>query len=108
MEMPTIDRIFRYAGRAGLLVLGIDQDKNPEDALAYLKKENYGWPEYHDGKDGNYQGVGLQAVGIPVLMLVDASGKIAYLHDGMDDPGLLAAVKHLGPAFAAAMNEAEK
>ncbi len=37
MEMPTIDRIFRYARPAVLYVLGIDQDKNPADALACLK-----------------------------------------------------------------------
>jgi len=40
MEMPMIDRIFRYARSAGLYVLGIDQDKNPADALAYLKNKN--------------------------------------------------------------------
>jgi hypothetical protein len=109
MEMPTIDRIFRYARPAGLYVLGIDQDRNPADAPAYLKNRNYDWPDYHDGKDGKYTGVGLKTTGIPVLLLIDASGKIAYFHPGADDePGLLAAVRHLGPAFASAMDEAEK
>lgn len=109
MEMPTIDRIFRYGRSAGLSVLGIDQDKNPDDALAYLKKENYTWPNYHDGKDGKYEGVGLKVAGIPALLLIDSNGKIAYFHSGADDdPGLLAAVRRLGPAFAAAMDEAEK
>ena len=70
---------------------------------------NYEWPDYHDGKDGKYTGVGLKTTGIPVLLLIDASGKIAYFHPGADDePGLLAAVRHLGPAFASAMDEAEK
>lgn len=109
MEMPTIDRIFRYARPAGLYVLGIDQDRNPADAPAYLKNRNYEWPDYHDGKDGKYTGVGLKTTGIPVLLLIDASGKIAYFHPGADDePGLLAAVRHLGPAFASAMDETEK
>jgi thiol-disulfide isomerase/thioredoxin len=109
LEMPTIDRIHRYGKQAGLVVLGIDQDKNPADALAYLKKENYGWADYHDGKDGKYNGVGLKVPGMPAMLLIGADGKIAYLHSGADDEqGLVTAVRRLGPAFAAAMDAAEK
>jgi thiol-disulfide isomerase/thioredoxin len=43
-EMPAIDRIYRYTKSAGLVVLGVDQDKTAEAPLAYLKKENYGCP----------------------------------------------------------------
>lgn len=109
MEMPTIDRIFRSAGPAGLSVVGIDEDKNPQDALAYMRKKNYGWPDYHYGKDDKYTVVALETKIVPTVLLIDADGVIAYVYAGMDDdPGLLAAVRHLGPAFSAAIDQAEK
>jgi cytochrome c biogenesis protein CcmG/thiol:disulfide interchange protein DsbE len=109
LEMPAIDRIYRYTKPAGLMVLGLDQDKNAADAVAYLKKENYGWADYHDGKDGKYSGVELKISGIPVLLLIGADGKIAYFHVGADDEqGLVAAVRRLGPEFVTAMDAAEK
>lgn len=110
LEMPTLNRISRFAGRAGLALITVDQDKNPADALDYLKREHYNWPNYHDGFDGKYHQLGLKMErGLPSLMLVDASGKIVYYHEGADDePGLIAAVKALGPEFAAAMAESQK
>jgi thiol-disulfide isomerase/thioredoxin len=110
LEMPLLDRISRYAGAAGLSLITVDQDKNPADAADYLRKEHYLWPNYHDGFNGQYHQLGLKlSQGLPALMLVDASGKIVYYHEGADDePGLVAAIKNLGPQFAASMKEAEK
>jgi len=105
IDMPTIDRIYRSGKAPGLIVLGVDQDKKPSDALAYLKSQNYGWQDFHDGWNGKYEHLGVTGEGLPMLMLIDADGKIVYFHSGAnDDPGLLAAVRHLGPAFAAAMD----
>jgi thiol-disulfide isomerase/thioredoxin/outer membrane lipoprotein-sorting protein len=109
LEMPTIDRIYRYGKSAGLTVLGIDQDKKPNDALAYLEKENYGWQDFHDGWNGKYEHLGVTGEGIPMLMLINADGKIVYFHSGADDDaGLLVAIRHLGPAFSAAIEASEK
>jgi hypothetical protein len=38
--------------------------------------------------------------GIPYFVLVDASGKVVYSKEGVDDAGLRAAVAKLGPEFA--------
>jgi hypothetical protein len=38
-------------------------------------------------------------------VLIDAEGKIVYYNNGAyDDPGLVLAVRQLGPAFAAALD----
>jgi thiol-disulfide isomerase/thioredoxin/outer membrane lipoprotein-sorting protein len=109
LEMPVIDRIYRFGKPAGLVVVGLDQDKNPADALNYLQKNAYGWDDYSDYHNGQYVSVSLHPGGLPTLILIDADGKVAYFHVGADDdPGLVAAVRKLGPAFAAAMDQAEK
>lgn len=109
LEMPVIDRIYRFGKPAGLVVVGLDQDKIPADALNYLKKNAYGWDDYSDYHDGKYVSVSLHPGGLPTLILIDADGKIIYFHAGADDdPGLVAAVRKLGPALAAAMDQAEK
>jgi len=109
LEMPLIDRIYRFGKPAGLAVVGLDQDKNPADALSYLKKNSYAWDDYSDYHNGKYVSANLHPGGLPTLVLIDADGRIVYFHAGADDdPGLVAAVRKLGPAFAAAMDQAEK
>jgi len=109
-EMPAIDRIQRFAGPAGLSLIMVDQDKNPSDAVDYLKRQHYDWPNYHDGWNGKYNQLGLKmSLGLPTKLLIDASGTIAYYHEGADDDeGLRAAIRKLGPQFAAAMDKAEQ
>jgi thiol-disulfide isomerase/thioredoxin/outer membrane lipoprotein-sorting protein len=109
LEMPVIDRIYRFGKPAGLVVVGLDQDKNPADALNYLKMNAYGWDDYSDYHNGKYVSVSLHPGGMPTLVLINADGKIVYFHVGADDDqGLVAAVRKLGPAFATAMDQAEK
>ena len=109
LEMPVIDRIYRFGKPAGLVVVGLDQDKNPADALNYLKKNAYGWDDYSDYHNGKYVSVSLHPGGLPTLVLIGADGKIVYFHAGADDDaGLVAAIRKLGPAFTAAMDQAEK
>jgi len=110
LEMPAIDRIQRFAVPAGLSLIMVDQDKNPSDAVDYLKRQHYDWPNYHDGWNGKYNQLGLKmSLGLPTKLLIDASGTIAYYHEGADDDeGLRAAIRKLGPQFAAAMDKAEQ
>jgi cytochrome c biogenesis protein CcmG, thiol:disulfide interchange protein DsbE len=100
-EMPMIDRIFRATKGKGLVVLGVDRDENPNSAADFMKRKNYGWPDYHeDSRTSAFKG------GIPILMLIDAYGKIVYYHIGAnDEPGLLSALRQLSPAFAAALGD---
>jgi thiol-disulfide isomerase/thioredoxin len=98
-EMPMIDHIFRATKDKGLVVLGVDRDQDPKAAVDFMKRKNYGWPDYHeDSRASVFRG------GIPILMLIGADGKILYYHHGADDElGLRSAVQQLSPAFAAAL-----
>lgn len=99
-EMPLIDHIFQKTKGTGLVVLSVDYDSDPKTALDFLARKNYGWRNYHfDPKEP-----GFPLHGIPLLVLVDGEGRIVYYYNAADDePGLLSAIRHLGPAFAAAL-----
>jgi len=99
-EMPLIDHIFRKTRDTGLVVLGLDYDRDPKIAADFLKRKNYGWADYHD----DLKRPEFPHHGIPLIVLIDAEGKIVYYNNGAyDDPGLVSAVRRLGPAFAAAL-----
>jgi hypothetical protein len=99
-EMPLIDHIFRKTRDTGLVVLGSDYDRDPKTAADFLKRKNYGWADYHD----DLKRPEFPHNGIPLIVLIDAEGKIVYYNNGAyDDPGLVSAVRRLGPAFATAL-----
>lgn len=101
-EMPLIDRIFRKTRATGLVVLGLEYDRDPKAAVDFLKRKNYGWADYH----ADLKGPGFPHNGIPLLVLIDAERRIVYYYNAAgDEPGLVSAVRKLGPAFAAALND---
>ena len=83
-------------------MLSVDYDADPKTALDFLKRKNNGWADYRfDPKEA-----GFPHHGIPLLVLIDAEGKIVYYYNAADDePGLVAAIRQLGPEFAAALND---
>jgi cytochrome c biogenesis protein CcmG, thiol:disulfide interchange protein DsbE len=101
-EMPLIDRIFRSTRDQGLVVLGLDSDQDPKTAVDFMKRKNYGWADYHDDLKGRE----LPHNGIPLLVLIDAEGKIVYYYNGdNDEHGLVSALRLLGPVFATALGD---
>lgn len=101
-EMPLIDHIFQKTRAAGLVVLGLDYDEEPKTAVDFLKRKNYGWANYH----AELNEPGFPHHGIPLLVLIDAEGKIVYYYNGADDGrGLVSAVRQLGPTLAAALDD---
>lgn len=101
-EMPLIDHIFRKTKGVDLVVLGVDYDRDPKTAVDFLQRKNYGWADYH----ADSSEPGFPHNGIPLLVLINSEGRIVYYYNAADDePGLLSAVKKLGPAFAAALND---
>lgn len=104
-ELSSIDRIHSKTKDAGLVVVGLDLDKDPAAGMDFLKRKGYDWPDYHVSGDKGY---GLPNTGVPLYVLVDSEGKIVYYHDGVDDKaGLVKAIKSLGPAYATALHGME-
>ncbi|MFT4114474.1 redoxin family protein [Silvibacterium sp.] len=99
--LPQLDRIRAATQAAGLAVISIDTDSDPKAGAAFLTRKGYGWKNYHADSPTS---TGFPNETIPVYALIDATGRIAYCHSGVnDEAGLLQAIAELGPSYAAAV-----
>ncbi len=85
--MPSLGRLEKEMRGEGLLVVSIDRDKSAETATHYLAVHGLGWPNYHDGEGRLSKALGETA--IPLTLLVDAQGRIAYAGIGSEDEAAL-------------------
>jgi hypothetical protein len=96
--MPGMNRIYQSTRGAGLAVVGVDENERAEDAAAYLARHRYAWTNLHD--KGGALKKAMKSEGIPLVVLVDAQGKIVYYDFGGDEAALCKAIASLGPEFA--------
>jgi cytochrome c biogenesis protein CcmG, thiol:disulfide interchange protein DsbE len=94
-EMPLLQRTQEQITKQGGLVLGVDTQDSPADALKFLRKQKISFPSLRD-RDREYgQKYGVSAY--PETFLIDRKGRIAALRRGPVDqawldanlPGLL-------------------
>jgi thiol-disulfide isomerase/thioredoxin len=96
-SMPRLAKLQQEAAPKGLVMLSVDMDEEGKTANDFLAKHHYTWPNTHDdGKIGDAFDRG----GIPLVVLIDAQGKIVYYQSGEDDDALRKALAGLGPPFA--------
>ncbi len=96
-SMPKLAELNRDAAPKGLVMLSVDEDEDAKTATDFLAKNQYNWPNTQD--DGKV-GEAFKKAGIPLVVLIDAQGKIAFYEAGEDDAGLRKALAGLGPEYA--------
>ena len=99
--MPKLAALQKEAGPKGLVLLSVDEDEDAKQAENYLAQHPYTWPNTQDdGKIGD----AFSKVGIPLYVLIDASGKIVFYGSGAgasQEEALRNSIAGLGPQFAA-------
>lgn len=90
---PDLKRLYQRTAAKGLVWMSIDNDADPDAASAYLKKEQISWPNYHD--DDGLLGEAFGLEGIPLGILIDAAGKVAFYETGYDIANLRTAIAKL-------------
>lgn len=104
-ELPLVDRISRLTRGTGLRLIGLDEDNNAEAAIAFMQRNGYTWPDYHE--DPHLLQVPHSE--IPQVLIIDQKGKIAYQQTGPGDGvGLIDAIKRLGPQYSAIFDPKRK
>jgi cytochrome c biogenesis protein CcmG/thiol:disulfide interchange protein DsbE len=79
-EMPLLQRTHEKIAREGGVVLGIDTQEPPEDALGFLRKKDITFPSLRD-RDREYgRQYGVSAY--PETFLIDRAGRIAAIRRG--------------------------
>lgn len=96
-ELAPLSRIYEEGKNKGLVFLTIDQDEEAGTASAFLSKNGYTWPNFHDDGDAN---VILRSSGIPRTILVDREGKVVFDEMSSNESELRSAIAKLGPQYA--------
>jgi thiol-disulfide isomerase/thioredoxin len=98
-ELPLLNRIRKATAGTDLKMIAIDEDSEPGVAVTLLKRRNYDWQDFHFNPGVTK---GLPTTAIPLLVLIDATGKIVYYHTGAgDESAMIAAIAKLGKDYEA-------
>jgi peroxiredoxin len=82
MEMPLLETFYRQNHGRGVELLAISIDSDPAAARRFAEEHKLPFPVLLDSRNevaDNYQ-----AQGIPLLYVVDPSGKLRYSHSGFN------------------------
>jgi thiol-disulfide isomerase/thioredoxin len=96
-SLPAVEKLYTETADKGLVLISIDEGEDVETVTKILARRKQPWPNFHLTEE---MADAFPAHGIPYFVLVDASGKVVYSKEGVDEAGLRAAVARLGPAFA--------
>ena len=96
--MPELKKLYAETASKGLDWISIDNDEDVSVSATYVKNEQIPWPNYHDG-DGTL-GQAFGRVWVPLGVLIDRDGKVAFYRSGYNIFELRAAIAKLGPEFS--------
>ena len=96
MELPELVKLHRRLAPRGLVVVGVslDSGRTPEQVKAFAARRDVGYALLVDSDDLASRILGIST--LPVTVLIDAKGAIAWSQTGAivpDDPGLAAALE---------------
>jgi cytochrome c biogenesis protein CcmG/thiol:disulfide interchange protein DsbE len=86
-EAPVLDEFARLYRKQGVSVLGIDVQDNSDDALAFLREFDVGYPQLRSVGDERSEAFG--STGVPENFLVDPRGRLALIWRGPVDQEFL-------------------
>ena len=98
VAMPSMHRVYDDVKDKGMEMIAIDEDNRAEDAVNYLSRHKYSWNDFHDA--GKQVQNAFKGEAIPLVVLIDAQGKIVYYDFGGNEETLRRAIASLGPGFA--------
>ena len=96
--LAQLSQLYADAKGTDLVLISIDQDEEARTATDFLAKNNYQWPNYHDGDAQIARRLG--ASGVPRAILIDAQGIVVYDETTSSDDDLRSAVVKLGNEYA--------
>jgi peroxiredoxin len=82
LEMPGFEKMYQKDGSKGFLIVGIDEDSEPDKLAAYLKEHPVSFPILADPNGTLAKKFKIES--LPTSILVSSQGKILSVVEGMD------------------------
>ena len=79
-EMPLLDSIYKQYKDMGFTMIGLNVERNPHDANAWLLKTPVSYPILYDTKSQVSQLYHVQAM--PTTVIIDRQGIVRFVHNG--------------------------
>jgi thiol-disulfide isomerase/thioredoxin/outer membrane lipoprotein-sorting protein len=98
--LPQLTVLYQQLKEKGVAFIGVNEDEDAKTAADFVAKKNLPWPNFHDG--GEIAGAFHQK-GLPLIVLIDAEGKIVLYQAGYSNneaADLRTAIAKLGPEYA--------
>jgi thiol-disulfide isomerase/thioredoxin len=80
VSFPIIDEIYQELAGRGFLVLAINVDEYPEDAMEFLEALPVSYPVVRDAEGETPAAFGI--IGMPTGFLIDQQGTVVKIHQG--------------------------
>ena len=95
-EFPAFQRLYDELKGEGFTVVAVNKGDAAADVAAYLRKEGLTFPVALGGQDESGVFTKFKVAGFPVTYLLDSEGRVVYRAAGVDEAGLIRALKELG------------
>ncbi|MDM3872175.1 TlpA disulfide reductase family protein [Porticoccus sp. W117] len=79
-EMPLLDELHKRYSRAGFTIIGVNVERDPEDAKRVLRDIPVSFPVLFDTESSVSKAYDVSAM--PTTVMIDRDGKIRHLHKG--------------------------
>lgn len=86
-EMPVLDAYYQEHAADGLMLVAVNSGEPPATAGSFIAQSGFTFPVGVD-PDGDLS-TAYQVTGLPVTLVIDPDGQIAYRHSGMIDRATL-------------------
>lgn len=83
-QMPSVAKLAAEASQHGFVLVGINEDGEPETAGKYLAEKGYQWLNLFDGKEHKARAA-FKIQGIPALVLIGRDGVVQRVEIGFGD-----------------------
>ncbi len=87
VELPVLNKLYKKYHASGLEIIGVNEDKEMNEAKAFLKAYPMQMPLLEDGAKGEVLGK-LDVEGLPVTYVLDKTGKVTQIHKGFKEGDL--------------------
>ncbi|MFW6067105.1 MAG: TlpA disulfide reductase family protein [Myxococcota bacterium] len=79
-EMPVLDRLYRKYRKAGLVVVGVGQDREASNVRKFLRRNPVSFPIVHDG--AHTVAKRYRPGKMPSSYIIDRRGIVRHVHEG--------------------------
>jgi thiol-disulfide isomerase/thioredoxin len=87
VELPVLNKLYKKYHASGLEIVGVNEDKEMNEAKTFLKAYPMQIPLLEDGAKGEVLSK-LDVDGLPVTYVLDKTGKVTHIHKGFKEGDL--------------------